>query len=67
MATRAELLESMVARIQAALDELQTVAHDARSSGLLLEDLHEVLGLLVRVRDGLAVLGQALRQSETGN
>lgn len=61
---RRALLESMVSRLEAALFELQSVAHDARSTGLALEDLQEALGLLVRVRDGLGQLGQTLEAKD---
>lgn len=60
MPSRRELLESMVARLEAALLELQSVAHEARSTGLPVEELHQALDVLVHLRDGLAQLAQTV-------
>ncbi len=60
MPARRELIESMVSRLEAALLELQSIAHDARSTGLPVEELHQALEVLVRLRDGLTGLAGTL-------
>lgn len=57
---RIELLRSMASRLEAALLELQSVAHDARTTGLALDGLNDILARLVAVRDALAALAAEL-------
>lgn len=61
---RIELLRSMASRLEAALLELQSVAHDARLTGLPLKGLHEILERLVAVRDALAAVSSELRRGD---
>lgn len=60
MTDRRALLDSMVYRLEAAVLELQSVAHDATTTGLPVSDeLLRVLEHVVHLRDYLHDLAQA--------
>ncbi len=60
---RLDVLRSMMSRVEAALLELQAVAHDGRSTGLVLQDLYEITESLIHVRDTLAELAASVART----